>query len=630
MKQKLLSIVTAAIICFTGFAFISPEAAFAEDSSQGFMITDFDVDARVHENNSIDIRETIKVNFSKRKHGIYRNIPSWLRVNASIFEGSNSIYEYACKVDNENVKGHQWKFGDCDQYNTVLVIGDPDVKVKGKQTYVISYTYIYPDDRIDDFDFIYHNLLGDQWQVPIRHFSFKMKFDKDLPEDAVKDLQIFSGARGTASNALGVDFKASKSSLTGSVSDIEPGEAVTVMAKLPEGYYRGERSTSPVPSLLGLMIALAGVVLVLLARLRTRRNKPVATVEFHAPDDISPAEVGTIIDEVADDKDLLSLIPWFADRGYLTVRIVEKERKVLRDKELVELTKVKDLPEDAPQYQKSFFNLLFEDGDVRLMDNLGESFGKAFLEAKEELSAEFRGDRKLSTGTLKACVLSGIITIGAAMFYGFSSCVALMENFVPGVMAAMFFGTTVIVCGMVKGGRRKVLSSIIIGIMLALELVNIRLFCDEENSLMPPIVYLIAFVVFGAASILAGYLIKPTDYKLAVLGKLLGLKEFIKVAEMDKLKALVSENPNYFFDILPFAMAFGLTEKWSKHFEKIDIQNPAWYRGGHTGDTFTALAIGNMINTSAGSSISGAVSSASSSGGGSSGGGGGGGGGGSW
>ena len=42
--------------------------------------------------------------------------------------------------------------------------------------------------------------------------------------------------------------------------------------------------------------------------------------------------------------------------------------------------------------------------------------------------------------------------------------------------------------------------------------------------------------------------------------KLMGFKEFIKVAELDRIKLLVYENPNYFYNVLPFAMVLGVRQ----------------------------------------------------------------------
>ena len=95
------------------------------------------------------------------------------------------------------------------------------------------------------------------------------------------------------------------------------------------------------------------------------------------------------------------------------------------------------------------------------------------------------------------------------------------------------------------------------------------------------------------------------------------------------------QNPQYFYDILPYAYVLGISDKWIKKFETINLQAPNWY---DSNTSFNAITFGSFISNtmnSAHSSMASSPSSSSSSsggssGGGSSGGGSGGGGGGSW
>ena len=61
-----------------------------------------------------------------------------------------------------------------------------------------------------------------------------------------------------------------------------------------------------------------------------------------------------------------------------------------------------------------------------------------------------------------------------------------------------------------------------------------------------------------------------------ILGKLLGLKKFIEVAKKQEIQKLVEENPNYFYDILPYAYVLDVTNTWIKKFENISIIDPKW------------------------------------------------------
>ena len=131
-------------------------------------------------------------------------------------------------------------------------------------------------------------------------------------------------------------------------------------------------------------------------------------------------------------------------------------------------------------------------------------------------------------------------------------------------------------------------------------------------------------------------IIKRTDYNLEVTGKLLGLKEFIKTAEMPRLKELVAENPCYYYDIFPYAMVFNLADKWAKQFTDIPLEAPVWFKTYSSTALFSAMSFNHSFQTEVTKSMASAIASKSSSGssggshGGHSGGGGGGGGGGGW
>ncbi len=127
-----------------------------------------------------------------------------------------------------------------------------------------------------------------------------------------------------------------------------------------------------------------------------------------------------------------------------------------------------------------------------------------------------------------------------------------------------------------------------------------------------------------------------------LLGKILGFKEFIRTAELDRIRRLVEETPDYFYNVLPYAYVFGLTDKWAKKFEKIAVEPPAWYDSGYGGsrmfNTWVFMnsfhhytnAIQHNISIPPVPSGGGSGGSVFSGGGGFSGGGMGGGGGGSW
>ena len=59
---------------------------------------------------------------------------------------------------------------------------------------------------------------------------------------------------------------------------------------------------------------------------------------------------------------------------------------------------------------------------------------------------------------------------------------------------------------------------------------------------------------------------RRTEYGDKILEKTLGFKEFINTAEKDKLETMFESNPDYFYNILPYAMVLGLSSKWVEAF----------------------------------------------------------------
>jgi len=118
--------------------------------------------------------------------------------------------------------------------------------------------------------------------------------------------------------------------------------------------------------------------------------------------------------------------------------------------------------------------------------------------------------------------------------------------------------------------------------------------------------------------------------------ELLGFREFIERAEKERIERLAKDDPTLFDRVLPFALVFGLEDRWAEAFRDMYKDPPSWYSSPYYGDTFSP----DIFVSDIGRSLSVMNSSLSSTpkksggsgfgGGGSSGGGFGGGGGGSW
>jgi uncharacterized membrane protein YgcG len=90
-----------------------------------------------------------------------------------------------------------------------------------------------------------------------------------------------------------------------------------------------------------------------------------------------------------------------------------------------------------------------------------------------------------------------------------------------------------------------------------------------------------------------------TKHTAELMGKILGFRDFIRTAEYERLKMLSDENPDYFFNILPYAYVMGMSTRWARKFTDIDIHPPAWASGYGDDWVFTPMWYGSLINNTA-------------------------------
>jgi len=309
-------------------------------AAEAFEIRDYDVKVSVGEDNAYEVVEMINVEFSEPRHGIYRTIPL-------SYDGRRA------KITQIGVAGWDMKTS-TDSRNLVIRIGSEDEYVSGSQTYAISYRYALPPDRSEEYDEFYFNLIGNEWPVSIDRVSFSVDMPK--PFDTGK-VSVYSGAYGSES-ADGVDFDAATDGVSGKTLErLSPGESVTIRIELEQGYFK----ESLISKLTDFFFEYAYVVLgaLLLAggfltwRKYGRDERLFVAPEFYPPENMTPAEVGYIIDSTMDNKDVTALLIYWASKGYIAIEEIDKRN--------VRFHRLKEADDSFKPFEKIMFTSLFDE-----------------------------------------------------------------------------------------------------------------------------------------------------------------------------------------------------------------------------------------------------------------------------
>ena len=97
------------------------------------------------------------------------------------------------------------------------------------------------------------------------------------------------------------------------------------------------------------------------------------------------------------------------------------------------------------------------------------------------------------------------------------------------------------------------------GVIVAIEL----FICN-----IPIVLKIIIFITTALISIFSSQIPRRNQYSKEKLAEIVGFRIFIKVAEKDRLEKLIEEEPQYFYDTLPYAQVLNLTKVWQNKFQR--------------------------------------------------------------
>ncbi|HST62613.1 MAG TPA: DUF2207 domain-containing protein, partial [Longimicrobium sp.] len=356
---------------------------------------------------------------------------------------------------------------------------------------------------------------------------------------------------------------------------------------------------------------------------RDPEGLPVA-VAYEPPDGISPAEAGTLVDHRAETRDIISTLVDLAVRGHIGIE--EREEKKLlglitrTDYVFHQRTPAGGAP--LLPHEERFLGGLFSSptSSERAWDAVRATYAEARRAHdsgrgmdSDEIALRLQEDT--APRDVAAVRLSGLQN----KFY--TSLPGIRDGIYEKLIQRGYYRTRP---DKVKGNWIGVAI-----VILVLGLVGAGMAADEGIAWVSAaalavgtVASSLVLVVFG--SVMPARTVEGARAREAALG----FREFLSRVESDRYRRMVT-SPEMFERYLPYAMAFGVEDRWASAFDDIYREPPQWYSGSGYGDFRASSFTSRMssLSSSAGSTMSSSPSSSGSGGGGSSGGGSGGGGG---
>ena len=565
--------------------------ALAAQTQATERLLSYDSEITVNADGSLDVTEQIRVRAegSSIRRGITRDFPTRYRDRY----GNRVVVGFEVLGVERDGRPEPWfteRKGNGVRINT----GNDDfLPTPGDFTYTLRYRTTRQLFFGQDHDELYWNAIGTGWDFPIDAGRATVHLPQPVPATALS-AEGYTGAYGVqdaAYEARVIGPGVAEWSLT---RPLRPREGLTLVLMFPKGvvaeptqaqraWWLLRDNASGLVALLGLCLLLAYCIVRWRRVGRDPRPGPVV-VQYDPPDDLSPAALRYIRrmshDMPCFSADVLSL----AVGGHLTI---DRDKRLLSDR--WRLDKADGGARTHGPEQDALLAGLFADGaSIELDQKNAAAMQKAIAAHAKALEKRFKGRMFNING--------GSMAIAFLIAIGFSAAAVVL-------LAAT--GT---------------------GALIAIPLV---------------------VAMIGIAFVFAFLFPAPTQEGRRMLDRIEGLKRYLSVAEKPDLQRL--EGPGSaapeldakrFEFLLPYAVALGVEEAWTKKFTlavgaaaaTAATSAIAWYHGagrGGIGDIGGfSKAIGSGLSAQIAASSSPPGSSSGGGGGGFSGGGGGGGGGG--
>ncbi|UCF09363.1 MAG: DUF2207 domain-containing protein [Candidatus Bipolaricaulota bacterium] len=488
-------------------------------------ISDLAVEIAVSEEGTLLVSETLVVDFASSHHGILRRIPvayrrpTGERLTIAIDVRSVSMDGAPVPVSTSRSGG-----------KLVLRIGDPDRRITGRHIYVIAYEVRRALLFHDEYVQLYWNAVGHHSDVPTDRATVRVRLPEGVDPRSISTTS-YLGYEGSAARGAPATVDAD-GALVFAAAALAPGEGLTIDVAIPR------EASGLVPPSVGQRIlwflganlyALAPLLtfaIMLLVWWRIGRDPRVGAVApaFAPPSGMHAGEIGVLIDDRADLRDLSAMVVGLAVNGVL--RIEETgPLEGARRRGPIDFTfhRVRG-PDGLSPAERSLFAGIFDADhpDERTLSSMDNQFYKVLPEIKSRLYAGLI-EKKLyarNPERVRSSYLSGAALVGAC-----------------GVALGIFTGSLYLGAALVASG------------------VIVALFA----RVMP----------------------RKTQEGTAVLREVLGLEEYIRRAEVDRIEFhnAPEKGPQLFEKLLPYAMALNLTSVWTRQFEGVFDRPPDWYVG---------------------------------------------------
>lgn len=439
-----------------------------------------------------------------------------------------------------------------------------EIKDIATKEYDISYKYNVGKDILDNKDeFVYY--LISNMNVKVDGISFRIIMPKEFNKEGIRFVD-FNGIE-----LENVNYEVNGNVITGNISGvINPGTAYGIQILLPDNYFKNASNNISSFSVCSIIVPIIFMFIsFILWFIYQRGNKKITYNSIYFNEKINSLEVGYLYNGLVKDNDIASLLFQLANKGYI---------EIVKNKKSYKIVKKAGYTEDD-RVEMAFLKELFFDKDELTRKELLVSLTDMSDAIRLKLDNKKKRKRKIFTNSVFNYKLLYWVLIIIVIVLNTSN---ILLEYQPSVIVinsvASCIGYILLLSSLLS--KNKVIEKVLYGLVALIMIVSPIVLTSYEAFLqdnLNTVSYVLGIIIILVIACISNTMSNRTVYGNLMLNKIKAYKNYLINSDKDIIEKEYKNNKNCLYDVLPYSMVLGVSDKWIDKFRDIEIDKPSWY-----------------------------------------------------
>jgi len=438
-------------------------------------------------------------------------------------------------------------------YDKDIVLADLSVLDGAMGDYPLTFSYTLPDvlrSEQNEQTKKYHLMMEIPLLCGFEYPVEKMDFSITMPGDVTGAKPYYtSGVMQTGIETI-IETVAEGQYIEGTVvKQLQDRETVSLVMEVSEEMFPGKliipREGNPEIIPMSICAALALLYWIIFMRtLPVLHHRRTTLIEG-----VTAGELGSRL--TAAGADLTMMVFSWAQLGYIRLH-VDRYGRILLEKRM-------EMENERTDFERRCFKMLFSRGEV--IEATGTRYARLFADVAEHIP----GIKEMYTKRAGNVKIFRMLACGISIFCGVCYAMNLVNpGWLQTVLKILFIIVGAVTAWAIQGGMYKLHVRGKIPVYVGFACGILWLVLGIVSGVW--MIGLVTVLAQNLAGLAAAYGGRRSDLGRYNASEILGVRHYLKHVGQEELDRLIDQNPDYFFDMLPYAIALGVDTAFAKAF----------------------------------------------------------------